>query len=144
MLTITQLDWIGDDLKNPKTQTWVPNSLSLVQAVVCPLISSASDTFQARKLLLVVSSLISFIGAAIAPGSQSIYRLIVAQTLIGFGFAAVPLAYCVPSEILPRRWRPSKFEPQTGKLSQADVTTRQWLKLPSMLRLSSVLALDRS
>jgi hypothetical protein len=52
----------------------------------------------------------SFIGAAIAPGSENIYRLIVAQILIGFGFATVPLAYCVPSEILPRKWRPSEFE----------------------------------
>ncbi|KAJ5585641.1 hypothetical protein N7450_005428 [Penicillium hetheringtonii] len=26
--------------------------------------------------------------------------------MIGFGFATVPLAYCVPSEILPRKWRP--------------------------------------
>ena len=71
-----------------------------------PVISSASDAFQARKIILVVSCLISFVGSAIAPGSQSIFRLIAAQTLIGVGFAAVPLAYCVPSEILPRRWRP--------------------------------------
>ena len=51
----------------------------------------------------------SFVGSAIAPGSQSIYRLIVAQILIGAGFANVPLAYCVPSEILPRKSRPSKY-----------------------------------
>ncbi|KIW78982.1 hypothetical protein Z517_08822 [Fonsecaea pedrosoi CBS 271.37] len=100
------LDFIGDSLNNPKTQTWVPNSLSLVQAVLGPVISLASDTFQARKSILVGSCLISLIGAAISPGSGNIYRLIVGQTLIGFGFAAVPLAYCVPSEILPRKWRP--------------------------------------
>lgn len=107
MLT-TKLSYIGTSLDNTQAQTWVPNSLSLVQAVICPLIASASDTFQARKAQLVGSCLISFVGSAIAPGSKDIYRLIAAQTLIGFGFAAVPLAYCVPSEILPRRWRPSK------------------------------------
>lgn len=85
----------------------MPNSLSLVQAVLGPVISAASDTFQARKFILVGSSLISFIGSAIAPGSNDIYRLIAAQTLIGVGFASVPLAYAVPSEILPRKWRPS-------------------------------------
>jgi MFS family permease len=74
-----------------------------------PVISSVSDTFQARKIILVGSSLISLVGAAIAPGAHSMNRLIVAQTLIGVGFASVPLAYCVPSEILPRRWRPSEF-----------------------------------
>lgn len=36
-------------------------------------------------------------------------RLIAAQTLIGVGFASVPLAYSVPSEILPRKWRPSTY-----------------------------------
>lgn len=84
----------------------VPNSLSLVQAVLGPVISFASDTFQARKIILVTTCMISFVGSAIAPGAQSIFRLIGAQVLIGVGFAAVPLAYCVPSEILPRRWRP--------------------------------------
>lgn len=68
--------------------------------------SSVSDVFQARKPLLVGSCLISFVGSAIAPGSHSLGRLIAAQVLIGFGFAAVPLAYAVPSEVLPRKWRP--------------------------------------
>ncbi|OAL20453.1 hypothetical protein AYO22_08947 [Fonsecaea multimorphosa] len=49
---------------------------------------------------------IAFIGACIAPGSENIYRLIGASILVGFGFAAVPLGYAVPAEILPRRWRP--------------------------------------
>lgn len=106
-----QLNYIEADLNNTVAGTWIPNALSLVQAVLCPLISSASDTFQARKLLLVGPSVISFIGAAIAPGASDIYRVIAAQVLIGFGFATVPLAYAVPSEILPRKWRPSKSSP---------------------------------
>lgn len=99
---------MGEDLHDTASETWIPNSLSLVQAVVSPLISSASDAFQARKLLLVGPCMLSFIGAAIAPGSTSIGRVIAAQVLIGFGFATVPLAYVVPSEILPRKWRPSE------------------------------------
>ncbi|KAK5455817.1 hypothetical protein LTS15_005134 [Exophiala xenobiotica] len=100
------LSYIGTDLNGTKQQTWVPNALTLMQAVLGPVIASASDTFQARKPLLVGSSVVSFIGSAIAPGSGNIYRLIVAQILIGVGFASVPLGYCVPSEILPRKWRP--------------------------------------
>lgn len=84
----------------------MPNSLSLVQAVVGPVIASASDVFQARKVLLVGASTISVVGSAIAPGSKDIYRLIAAQSLIGVGFASVPLAYVVPGEIMPRKWRP--------------------------------------
>ncbi|KAL4806491.1 fungal trichothecene efflux pump [Aspergillus unguis] len=100
------LSYIEADLNSTAAGNWVPNSLSLVQAVFAPLIASISDTFQARKLLLVGASAISFIGAAIAPGSASIYRVIGAQIMIGIGFATVPLAYCIPSEILPRKWRP--------------------------------------
>lgn len=121
-----QLSYIGKDLNNSAAQTWIPNSLSLVQAVLGPVISSASDTFQARKTLLVGTSLISFIGAAIAPGSGDIYRLIVAQILIGFGFASVPLAYCVPSEILPRRWRPSKSAMQDVQKAQVNNHLTFW------------------
>ncbi|KAL3483021.1 major facilitator superfamily domain-containing protein [Aspergillus germanicus] len=100
------LSYIEADLNNTVAGTWVPNSLSVVQAVFAPLIASLSDTFQARKFILVGASTISFIGAAIAPGSEDIYRLIGAQIMIGIGFATVPLAYCIPSEILPRKWRP--------------------------------------
>ena len=104
----TKLSYIGASLNNTQAQTWVPNALALMQAVINPLFCSASDTFQARKPLLVGSSAISFIGAAIAPGSKDIYRLIGATILIGVGFSSVGLACTVPSEILPRKWRPSK------------------------------------
>ena len=97
---------IGRDLNATKSQTWIPNALSLVQAVFGPLISLASDAFQVRKPILVGTCLVSFIGSAIAPGATSLGRLIAAQVLIGVGFAAAPLAYAIPSEILPRKWRP--------------------------------------
>ncbi|KAF7546138.1 hypothetical protein G7046_g9399 [Stylonectria norvegica] len=100
------LSYIGASLHNVPRQTWVPNALALMQAVVSPLFSSTSDIFQARKVLLVGSSIVSFVGAAIAPGSTDIYRLIAATILIGVGFASVGLAFAVPSEILPRKWRP--------------------------------------
>ncbi|KAB5576271.1 putative siderophore iron transporter [Coniochaeta sp. 2T2.1] len=100
------LTFIGKSLDNPETQTWVPNALSLVQAVLGPIVASASDTFQARKPLLIGLTVISFIGCAIAPGSKSIYRLIAAQALIGVGYSSTPLAYSVPAEMIPRKWRP--------------------------------------
>jgi len=81
----------------------------LVQAAFVNLLAAASDLFQARKWLLVGCLTLAFIGAAIAPGSKSVSRLIAAQTLIGFGNAIQVLAFAVPSEIIPKRWRPSKF-----------------------------------
>ena len=73
---------------------------------MAPIICAASDLFQVRKYLLIVTGVIALIGCAIAPGSQDINRLIAAQALIGVGAASVPLVFVVPSEILPRRWRP--------------------------------------
>ncbi len=70
-------------------------------AVLGPVISFASDAFQARKTLLVGCCLVAAVGAGIPPGAKSMGRLIAAQTLVGFGFAAIPLGYAVPSEIVP-------------------------------------------
>ncbi|KEF57076.1 uncharacterized protein A1O9_07266 [Exophiala aquamarina CBS 119918] len=102
----TFLTAIGEDFNDQRNVTWVVNALGLVQGVLGPLISSASDLFQARKPLLLGSCVVSFIGSAIAARAGTIYQLVAAQALIGVGFASVPLAYCVPSEIVPRRWRP--------------------------------------
>ncbi|KIX07466.1 uncharacterized protein Z518_02119 [Rhinocladiella mackenziei CBS 650.93] len=102
------LDYIGNSFGDTQTQTWIPNALALIQVVLRPIISAASDTFQVRKSLLVGSCVVSFVGSAIASGSNNIHRVVVAQVLIGFGFAAVLLSYCVPSEIVPGRWRPGE------------------------------------
>ncbi|SPN96516.1 uncharacterized protein DNG_00042 [Cephalotrichum gorgonifer] len=100
------LSYIATSLNGTPKQNWVPIALSLVQAVLSPMFSSASDTFQARKAIIIGSSLIAFIGAAIAPGAKNIDRLIAAQALIGVGYSSAPLGYAIPSETLPRRWRP--------------------------------------
>jgi MFS family permease len=101
-----QLDNIGAAFPNPEWQYWIPNAITLVQAALSPLLASISDVFGARKLLMVGLSTIAFVGAAIAPGSGDIYRLIGASLMIGFGLGAATLGYAVPSEIVPRRWRP--------------------------------------
>jgi MFS family permease len=102
----TILGYISQSLNAKQSSAWVPNALTLTQAVLGPIISLVSDTFQARKSILVYGCTISVIGCAIAPGAKSISRLIVAQVLIGVGFSSQALAYSIPSEILPRKWRP--------------------------------------
>lgn len=96
------------DVDGVAQQAWVASCPVLVQAAFCSILSSASDLFQARKLLLVACTTIAFVGAAIAPGSQSVGRLLAAQSLIGAVLAVIPLTFVVPSEILPIRWRPSE------------------------------------
>ena len=80
--------------------------MTIPQAALAPVISSAADTFQSRKWIIVGLQLIGVVGAAIAPGATSINRVIAAQVLLGFALVSVPLTGCIPSEILPRKWRP--------------------------------------
>ncbi|KIW18439.1 hypothetical protein PV08_02727 [Exophiala spinifera] len=100
------ITYIGRDLNNTAAEAWVPNACTLVQTVLAPILCSAADLFQARKSLLIGTGIVSFIGCAVAPGSHNINRLIAAQALIGVGPASAPLVYVVPSEVVPRKWRP--------------------------------------
>lgn len=95
----------------PANQAWVVTALVIVQAVFCNALSQYSDLFQARKALLVGGTTIAFVGATLAPGAQTIGRLIAAQALIGGAFAIQALTFVVPSEILPTKWRPSTSTP---------------------------------
>ncbi|KIX97340.1 uncharacterized protein Z520_06792 [Fonsecaea multimorphosa CBS 102226] len=90
----------------PANQAWVVTALVIPQGVFCNIASQYSDLFQARKNLLVGCTTFAFIGSAIAPGAQTVGRLIAAQTLIGVAYVCVPLTFAVPSEILPMKWRP--------------------------------------
>lgn len=85
---------------------WLPQAYVLPQAILGPVICNISDKFQARKTLLLALCASALIGCGIAPGSQSMNRLIAAQVLIGLGFCSMPLGYAIPAEILPRKWRP--------------------------------------
>ena len=79
----------------------------MVQVVLGPVQSFASDYFQARKFIIVVDTGIAFIGAIAVATSNDIAVLIGSSILIGMGWAATPMAYSVVAEILPKRWRPS-------------------------------------
>ncbi|KAK4047064.1 hypothetical protein OIV83_005627 [Microbotryomycetes sp. JL201] len=103
---VSILAYIGRDLNDTANQAWISTALSIMQAVFGPIMSFASDSFQARKVFLIGPCLVAFAGCAVAPGATSLVRVVGAQIMIGVGFAAVPLAYAIPSEILPRRWRP--------------------------------------
>lgn len=81
---------------------------SLVQAVLCPIFASGSDAFQARKSIIVVANLIAIVGAVVGSSAQNIYVLIVGQGLMGISFSCAPLAYTIPSEVVPHKWRPGE------------------------------------
>lgn len=128
-----QLGLIAVDLDGVNEIAWVPNAMVLVQAALVNLLATASDLFQARKRLLIACLTLAFIGAAIAPGSQSVGRLIAAQTLIGFGNAIQVLAFTVPSEILPKKWRPSKSQMPYVQSGDSELST-QWHRLSFCVR----------
>jgi MFS family permease len=102
-----QITAIASDVHAGSRQPWIVNVTTLCQAALGPLVASVSDLFQVRKPILILATVLGLIGSAIAPGSKDVYRLIGAQILIGFALVAAPLSYSVPSEIMPRRYRPA-------------------------------------
>ncbi|KEF62747.1 uncharacterized protein A1O9_00720 [Exophiala aquamarina CBS 119918] len=100
------LSFIAADVNLTADAAWIANAPSIANAVLSPIFSVASDTFQARKGIMVGACLTAFVGSAIGAGANSLWRLVFSQTLQGVGVAIVSVVYTVPAEILPRRWRP--------------------------------------
>ena len=55
---------------------------------------------------MVGTSCLGFAASCIAARSNSIGQLIAAQAIMGAALSNAALAYAIPAEILPRRWRP--------------------------------------
>ena len=121
LTTKPQLDNIGDAFPNAQWRYWIVNAAILVQAALGPVFSSISDVFQVRKSVIVSLVTLAFIGSTIIPNSDSIYRVIGGSVMIGFGLAAAPLSYAVPSEIVPRRWRSGETAPLSFLAERADI-----------------------
>lgn len=52
------------------------------------------------------TSALGFVASCIAARSDTIGQLIAAQSIMGVALSNAALAYAIPAEILPRRWRP--------------------------------------
>lgn len=84
---------------------WLTASLVIVPTVLGPPISQAAD-YWGRKWFLVVLTAFGIAGTIVVSRANSIGMAIAGFSLSGFSFSAQPLVHAVPSEVLPRKWRP--------------------------------------
>jgi hypothetical protein len=105
-----QLGFIVTGANAESVSSWVLNMPVLVQAVLSNVVAQGSDLFQARKNILLAFTALAIVGAFIIPGSSGPGRILAGQTLIGFGNTMMALTFSIPSEILPTRWRTSRYQ----------------------------------
>jgi MFS family permease len=77
----------------------------LVQSVLSPILGRLSDVLE-RKYLAAIPPLIAFTGAVASARANSMSTLIGGGILTGAALATIAINQAIPSEVLPRKYRP--------------------------------------
>lgn len=77
----------------------------LIQCVLSPILGRLSDVLE-RKYLAAIPPLIAFTGAVTSARANSMSMLIGGGILNGAALATMAINQAIPSEVLPRKYRP--------------------------------------
>ncbi|KEF56917.1 uncharacterized protein A1O9_07107 [Exophiala aquamarina CBS 119918] len=109
MLQINGLGFLGQtitsDIGGQDKTAWLVIIFALVPTVAGPPISQIAD-FWGRKWLVVITAYISMVGCIIFSRSDSIGMALGSSVVAGASSACQSILHAVPSEVLPRRYRP--------------------------------------
>lgn len=81
--------------------SWITSAFLIVGAAVSPPFGKLGDMYGKKKMLLVVLGFY-IVGIGIAGFADSIYVLLLARAVQGIGFATLPLAIAMVTEVFPR------------------------------------------
>ncbi|SCV74175.1 BQ2448_6607 [Microbotryum intermedium] len=95
---------MGAALGNSAQSIWLINIVSTFQACVGPPLMYASDLFD-RRWILVVVSFIAVVGSIIASRATSFGMGLAGQGIVSIGMSAVGAGYAIPAEVFPRQHR---------------------------------------
>lgn len=84
---------------------WVLQCLVIIGTVTAPMTAQFADIW-GRKWLVVCLSALNCVGVLIVSRANSMTMVIAGQVLSSIGFGAQSLYYAIPSEIVPRQYRP--------------------------------------
>lgn len=84
---------------------WVLQCLVILGTMTAPMTAQFADIW-GRKWLVVSLSTLNCLGVVIVSRANSMAMVITGQVLSGVGFGAQSLYYAIPSEIIPRQYRP--------------------------------------
>jgi MFS family permease len=87
------------------TSIWVLQCLAFISTITAPMTAQFADIW-GRKWVVVFLSALNCLGVLIVSRANSMTMVIAGQVLSGIGFGAQSLYYAIPSEIIPRQYRP--------------------------------------
>jgi len=83
------------------TASWITSAFLIVGAAVSPLFGKLGDIYGKKKIFLTVL-LFYIAGVGLAGFSSNIYMLITSRAIQGIGFAIIPLALAIITDIFPK------------------------------------------
>lgn len=90
---------------SPGNGGWLAGTVAIITMVLSPPVSQAAD-YWGRKWLLVILTTCGFVGSIVVSRAESMGVAIAGQVIVGLSFGVQPLSHAVPSEVVPRKWRP--------------------------------------
>lgn len=81
--------------------SWITSAFLVVGAAVAPLFGKLGDVYGKKKMFLIVLGFY-IVGVFLAGLSQNIYTLLAARAIQGIGFATLPLAIAMVTDVFPK------------------------------------------
>ncbi len=81
--------------------SWITSAFLIVGAAVAPLFGKLGDVYGKKKMFLVVLGFY-IVGVGIAGLANSIYVLLISRAIQGVGFAVLPLAIALVTDVFPK------------------------------------------
>ncbi|MGD1060836.1 MAG: MFS transporter [Methanomassiliicoccales archaeon] len=81
--------------------SWITSAFLVVGAAVAPLFGKLGDVYGKKKMFLIVLGFY-IVGVGLAGLSNNIYMLLVARAIQGIGFATLPLAIAMVTDVFPK------------------------------------------
>ncbi len=94
------------------TASWITSALLIVGSITAPLFGKLGDVYGKKRMFLIALGFYT-IGVGAAGFSPSIYFLLAARAIQGIGFAIVPLALAIITDVFPKE----RIAPAQGIIS---------------------------
>ncbi|KAJ9118374.1 hypothetical protein QFC24_006203 [Naganishia onofrii] len=95
---------IAIPLGGAEKSIWLSQSIAIATAVLSPVFSRGSDLF-GRKYFVVGACVCGFVGGLVIGRATSMNMAIAGAAITGISYGAQPLAFAIPSEVMPRKYR---------------------------------------
>ena len=96
---------VGAVIGTPGDGVWLAAAIAILTMICSPIFSQAAD-YWGRKWFLIIPTFCGCIGAIVTARATNMNMAIAGQVIAGISYGAQPLNHAIPSEVLPRKYRP--------------------------------------